>query len=90
MPVFGSGDFAGKNDRVLGHARKFDPLPRELRIGFLEPDMRGAACRFLRCRRKFEISRDSFFAIIVRTHTRILIRAKTPVRTSTPSPQIRS
>ena len=65
-----SGDFAGKIDRALGHARKFDPLPRELCVGFLESDVRCAGCGFLGGFRKFEITRYSLFTIIVRMHTR--------------------
>ena len=69
-----SGDLPGEIDGALGHARKLDPLARELGICFLEPDMRGAARGFLGGFRKFEITRYSFFAIIVRTHTRTALR----------------
>lgn len=74
----GAGRTAGEHDGAFGHACKLDPLTGQLSVGFLKPDARGASRSVLRCFRKFQITGDSFFAIIVRTHTCTVQRAATP------------
>lgn len=86
MPIFGwRGDFTGKHNRPLRHPRELDPLARELRVSFFKRHVRGAARRVLSGLRKFEVTRDSFFEIVARTHTSTLRRAMTPVSALTPA-----
>lgn len=72
----GSRDFARKHNRAFRHPGELDPLAGEMHVGFFEPDVGCTPGCFLGCFRELKVSRNSFFAVFVRQHTRTVRRSQ--------------